>query len=354
MNDNAVWLRRAGLCVAAFFAVAAAAATPDSAPLVIAAVGDIMLGSAWPDARDLPPRNGAGLLTEVTPVLSRADLAFGNLEGPLVDGGLPTKPGGPHSFAFAVPTRYGARLKEAGFDLLSLANNHASDFGPRGRASTRRVLDALDIGHAGDKGTVAFRTVRGRRVALIAFAHNNVASNVSDVENARRVVAGLASRADIILVSFHGGGEGAGRQHVLRKTEIYLGEARGDLPKFAHAVVDAGADLVLGSGPHVVRGMEVYRGRLIAYSLGNFATYGKFGLSGPTGLSLILEVRLSPETGAFRGGRIHALRQVKPGGPRRDPSEAVIPVVARLSKQDFGAAAVHVAKNGALLAAAPP
>jgi hypothetical protein len=271
-----------------------------------------------------------------------------------VDGGRPTKPGGPHSFAFAVPTRYGARLQEAGFDLLSLANNHASDFGPRGRASTRRVLDALNIGHAGDKGTVAFRTVRGRRVALVAFAHNRVAHNVNDVENARQVVAGLASRADIILVSFHGGGEGAGRQHVVRGTETYLGEARGDLRAFTHAVVDAGADLVLGHGPHVVRGMEVYKGRLIAYSLGNFATYGKFGLSGPTGLSLILEAHLSPTDGAFLGGRIHPAKQTKPGGPKRDPAGAVIPVIARLSKQDFGArTAVRVGKNGALFAPPP-
>ena len=319
-----------------------------SAPIVIAAVGDIMLGSAWPDAGDLPPRDGAALLSDVTPLLARADLAFGNLEGPLVDGGRPTKRGGPHSFAFGVPTRYGVRLKEAGFDLLSLANNHASDFGARGRVSTRRVLDGLGIGHAGDKGSVAFRQVRGRRVALVAFAHNNVASNVNDVENARRVIAGLASRADIVIVSFHGGGEGAGHQHVARGPETYLGEARGDLRRFAHAVVDAGADLVLGHGPHVVRGMEVYRGRLIAYSLGNFATYGKFGLSGPTGLSLILEAEVASQDGAFLGGRIHPLWQVKPGGPRRDPSGAVLPVVERLSRQDFGIRAVRVGKNGVL------
>ncbi len=99
--------------------------------------------------------------------------------------------------------------------------------------------------------------------------------------------------------------------------------------------------------------MEVYKGRLIAYSLGNFATYGKFGLSGPTGLSLILETHLSPESGAFLGGRIHPAKQTKPGGPKRDPSGSVIPVVARLSKQDFGATAVRVGKNGALFAPPP-
>lgn len=324
---------------------------PPPLPIIVAAVGDIMLGSAWPDTRDLPPSDAKNLLAPAASVLQNADLAFGNLEGPLVDGGRPTKRGGPHSFAFAVPTRYGVRLQEAGFDLLSLANNHASDFGARGRASTRRVLDNLGIAHAGDKGTVAFRDVRGRRVALVAFAHNKVAHNVNDVANARRVVAALVGRADIVLVSFHGGGEGSGRQHVPRGPETYLGEARGDLRKFAHAVVDAGADLVLGHGPHVVRGMEVYRGRLIAYSLGNFATYGKFGLSGPTSYAPILEAHLDAQTGAFRGGFVHAFRQTKPGGPRPDPQRAVVPVLRRLGKQDFGAGAVQIADDGALLAA---
>jgi hypothetical protein len=330
--------------------VAATAQGPRPAPpITLAAVGDIMLGSDWPDGRDLPPR-GVDLLRPVTPILARADIAFGNLEGPLVDGGKPFKAAGPRSFAFRVPTRYGAYLKRAGFDVLSLANNHASDFGPRGRASTRRTLDTLGIAHAGDKGTVAIRAVRGRRVAFVAFAHNNVAHSVNDVGAARRVIAALAAsgRADLIVVSFHGGGEGAGFQHVGRGPERYLGEARGDLRRFSHAVVDAGADLVLGHGPHVVRGMEVYRGRLIAYSLGNFATYGKFGLRGPTALSLILEARLEPNTGAFRGGRVHAVVQRKPGGPRPDPGKSVIGVLRSLSRADFGRSAVGITRDGAL------
>lgn len=323
---------------------------PPSDEITIAAVGDIMLGSNWPDGRDLPPNNGADLLRPVTPILARADLAFGNLEGPLVDGGTSAKAGGAHSFAFRVPTKYGVHLQRAGLDVLSLANNHASDFGARGRASTRRVLDKLGIAHAGDKGTVAYRTVRGRRIALVAFAHNNVAHNVNDVANARRVVADLAAsgRADLIVVSFHGGGEGAGFQHVGRGPETFLGESRGDLRRFSHAVVDAGADLVLGHGPHVVRGMEVYRGRLIAYSLGNFATYGKFGLRGPTALSLILEARLAASDGTFRGGRIHAAIQHKPGGPRPDPKRRVVPVLRRLSTADFGKNAARITPEGVI------
>ncbi len=322
---------------------------PEPKPIVIAAVGDIMLGSAWPDARDLPPDDGSRLLRDVTPLLSRADLAFGNLEGPLSDGGRTTKQG-KHSYAFRTPTRYGRHLKAAGFDVLSLANNHANDFGAYGRNSTRATLDKLGIAHAGaDRNDVAIREVNSVRIAVVAFATNAVSLNVNDVAGARAAVARATQNADLVIVSFHGGGEGAGYQHVGRGPETYLGERRGDLRRFAHAVVDAGADLVLGHGPHVVRGMEVYRGRLIAYSLGNFATYGKFGLSGPTGLSLILEAELSPSSGAFLGGRVHPVKQVKPGGPYRDRKGSVLPVIERLSRQDFGADSVRISKQGKLM-----
>jgi hypothetical protein len=150
-----------------------------------------------------------------------------------------------------------------------------------------------------------------------------------------------------VVVSFHGGGEGADRQHVPPGREEFLGEDRGDVRAFARAVVDAGADLVLGHGPHVVRAMEVYRGRLVAYSLGNFATYGAFNLSGPNGLSLVLEARLAQD-GTFLGGRIHPARQERPGGPRLDPAGAVIPVVRRLSEEDCGASAVRVREDGVI------
>jgi poly-gamma-glutamate capsule biosynthesis protein CapA/YwtB (metallophosphatase superfamily) len=321
----------------------------DAPPLVVAAVGDIMLGSTYPDARGLPPRDGADVLRAVTPLLSHADLTFGNLEGPLCDSGT-TKKCGPNSHAFRVPTRFGRHLKAAGFDVLSLANNHAGDFGPAGREETRRTLDFLGITHAGGghQDDVGRLTVNGSRIAVVAFATNPISLNLNDIKAASAAVTAAARTADIVIVSFHGGGEGAARQHVPYGPEMYLGERRGDLRRFAHAVVDAGADLVLGHGPHVVRGMEIYQRRLIAYSLGNFATYGGFSLSGPAGLSLILEARLSPATGEFLGGRVHSLKQPWPGGPIPDPTGSVIPVAARLSREDFGPVAVRFAADGTI------
>ena len=331
-----------------------APAKPEApAPVTFALVGDVMLGSSFPDETGglLPPDDGKTLLAEVTPLLSAADVAFANLEGPLADSGQSekcarSKPG--RCYAFRVPTRYGKLLAAAGIDVVSLANNHVGDFGEAGRASTRATLDALGIRYAGAPGEVARLEVRGRRVALVAFSTSSGTNDLRDLPEAARIVREARQGADLVVVSMHGGAEGADRQHVPPGHESFLGEDRGDLRTFARAVIDAGADLVVGHGPHVVRGMEVVKGRLVVYSLGNFATYGGMNLSGPNGLTLVLEVRLAPD-GAFLDGKIHPARQERPGGPRLDPTGAVIGVVRKLSQEDFGAAAVQVGDDGGLL-----
>ena len=159
-------------------------------PITIAAVGDIMLGSTSINDTFLPPNDGADILKEVTPILSKADITFGNLEGPMLEGGSTAKcaPNSTRCFAFRVPTRYGKYLKDAGFDIMSLANNHAGDFGDYGRTSTRKVLDDLGIKHAGsDKAqfTTAIVESKGKKIAFIGFAHNNLVPNVNDLEFAR-------------------------------------------------------------------------------------------------------------------------------------------------------------------------
>jgi hypothetical protein len=325
--------------------------TPTQADSIsIAAVGDTMLGSTS-QGRGLPVNDGAQMISGLTPIISKADIAFSNLEGVLIDGGTQTKCGPKSKFCytFGMPTRYGKYLKDAGFDVISLANNHSSDYGAEGRASTRRALDNLGLIHAGaDPNDTAYLNVKGKRIAFVAFATNPISLNLIDVENSRRVVADVARKADIVVVSFHGGAEGSAAQHVPYGSETYLGGARGDLRKFTHAVVDAGADLVLGHGPHVVRGMEVYKKRLIVYSLGNFAFY-RFPFTGPTALSLILETNIGP-TGEFLSGEIHPLIQEGQNGPRPDPKGTVINVVRQLSKEDFGATAVNVAQDGTISA----
>jgi poly-gamma-glutamate capsule biosynthesis protein CapA/YwtB (metallophosphatase superfamily) len=309
-----------------------------------------MLGTTFPDESTLPPNDGAGLLAEVTPFLKRGDVVYGNLEGPIIDGGTSLKCHGKavgRCFAFRVPTRYGKYLKDAGFTAMGLANNHAMDFGLEGRASSRRVLDAMQIAHTGEIGDVARLTVKGRRVAIIALATYPGAYNLLDLEESLQTIRALKAEADLVIVGFHGGAEGATHQHVLEGDETFLGEDRGDLRRFAHAAIDAGAGLVLGSGPHVVRAMEIYKGKLIAYSLGNFATYGPFNLNAENGLSMVLEAHLAAD-GTFLRGKVYPVKQEKPGGPKMDPEMKILPVLRGLSNADFRQTAIVVGPQGEL------
>ena len=321
--------------------------------ITIAAVGDIMLGSTSIDDTFLPPNDGRDILKEVTPILAAADIAFGNLEGPLLEGGKNEKcpPTATRCFSFRVPTRYGKYLKEAGFDVLSLANNHAFDFGDYGRQSTRKVLDELGIKHAGsDKApqyAIAVTEAKGKKIAFIGFAHNAIVPNVNDLATARALVEQAKKRADLVVVSFHGGAEGATAERVPNETEIFFKEKRGHLRLFARTVIDAGADLVLGHGPHVLRGMEIYKDRLVVYSMGNFATYGMFNLKGPQGLTAVFEIELDAE-GKFTGGKIHAGKQLGRGGPVLDPTGEAIKKLQALSAADFAPNAPKIAADGTL------
>ncbi|MBX7054701.1 MAG: CapA family protein [Pyrinomonadaceae bacterium] len=321
-------------------------------PITIAAVGDIMMASPFPNESRMPPNDGADLLKDVTPILSAADIAFGNLEGPIVDGGTSAKcrPGSTQCFAFRTPTRYGKYLKQAGFDVMSVANNHAGDFGLAGRVSTQKVLDEQGIKYAGSlepPATIAYLDVKGKKIGFIAFGHNNGMPNVNDLAGARQLVLEAKKKANLVIVSFHGGAEGTDRQHVPNSSEIFLGENRGNLPAFSHAVIDAGADLVLGHGPHVMRGMEIYKDRLIAYSLGNFATYGWFRLAGETALTMVLEIKIDSD-GKFMGGKINAATLEGKGIPTLDKNGTSIRTVRNLSIADFGPNAPKIADDGTI------
>ena len=185
------------------------------------------------------------------------------------------------------------------------------------------------------------------RVALVGFAPYPWAQDLNDHAAARRLVREADAHADVVVVTMHAGAEGSDRGTTPRATEHYLGENRGNVRAFAHAVVDAGADLVAGHGPHVLRGMEWYRGRLIAYSLGNFAGYKVFALSGPLSVSGVLRVTLRGD-GRFDGGVLVATRLTDNGMPALDPSGRAHALVRSLSRADFGKHAVAVSPTGAL------
>ncbi|RKX71827.1 CapA family protein [candidate division WOR-3 bacterium] len=310
--------------------------------LSIAAVGDIMMGSDYPTPR-LPPEDGRLLFSDAKDILVRADIAFGNLEGVICKGGECAKDlNSGYYFAFRIPPRMAGNLKEAGFDLLNLANNHSHDFGEEGLRQTKRILDSLGIDYIDDG--VAVLTVDSIEVAFIGFYYGRCKNSLLEIEPAVAKVESLDRLYDLVVVSFHGGKEGNKAIHLPRGVEYYYGENRGDLRRFAHAVIDGGADLVIGHGPHVPRGMELYKGRLIAYSLGNFCTYRGINIKGYCGYAPLLWVELDEE-GRFLMGRIYSFRQYG-GGPKWDGTGEVFSLIRNLSATDFSIPTLEFGSDG--------
>jgi hypothetical protein len=299
--------------------------------LTLSWVGDM----AFSSEHGLPAGGVEGAIGPLRRAL-RADVVTGNLEGTLATGGS-SKCGGSSGgdcFAFRAPPSYAAGLARVGFDVLNMANNHANDFGPTGLRQTVAAVRGAGMRHAGLAGQITRTRVNGATVAFVGFASYPWAGPLLDLPAAQRLVRAAAAEADLVVAFFHGGAEGADRTHVPFGTETAFGENRGNLRAFSHAVIDAGAGLVLGSGPHVIRGIERYRGRMVAYSLGNFSGPNTFGRGGNSSLSAILRVRLTDD-GQVLGGRWIPLRLVSPGVPRRDPSGAATRLVRSLSFSDF-------------------
>ena len=317
---------------------------PDRAGSVsFAAVGDTAMGTT----PELPP-SPQTYFEPIEGELS-GDVVFGNLEGTLTDVSEDVKCGDSEPgtcYAFRAPPEYAGYLREAGFNVMSLANNHSYDFGEAGQEETVGALHRAGIEPVGIPGRTAFVKVGATKIAFLGFASYDYTNSLTDLEGARALIRKARKRADIVVVANHAGAEGSDAVHVTGETEIYLGEDRGNPEEFAHMAVEAGADLVLGSGPHVLRGMEIYRGRLIAYSLGNFSGFHNFGLDGLLSATVVLHATLGPD-GAFRSGRLASVRMIEAGQPVPDPDGAGAALVEELSQDDFAPSkAIRVGEDG--------
>ncbi|MCH5223804.1 MAG: CapA family protein [Muribaculaceae bacterium] len=321
-------------------------------PLSLAFTGDIMMGTTYPSGGNyIPANDGADLFSDVTEILSAVDIAAGNLEGTLLDvGGQAKKCSDPSiCYAFKMPTKYVKNLVNAGYDFVGIANNHINDFGPEGLASTQKTLKENGILFAGLRAScpTAVTEIDGRKIGFAAFGHNRGTLSILDMNEVANTVKGLADECDFVVVSFHGGGEGPKFQHVPHKTETCFGENRGNVEAFAHAAIDAGADVVYGHGPHVNRAVELYKDHLIMYSLGNFCTPYRMGLGGVSGYAPVVTVNLNPD-GTFESGKIHSFIQQKGKGPRKDATNSVAKNMRSLTKADFPNTRIEIADDGTI------
>ena len=316
--------------------------------ITVIGVGDIMMGSNYPTAERLPPNHGLDLMKDVESILSSADITMGNLEGVLLnEGGTAKTCRDPKvCYVFRSPQQYVQNLVNAGFDLISLANNHAGDFGEMGRKSSIKALEEAGLAHAGQT-TKPYTIVEkeGVRYGFTAFAPNSGCMNLNDIEGARKIIALLDSLSDIVIVSFHGGAEGPEHQHVPRKNEIFHGENRGNVYAFAHTLIDEGADIIFGHGPHVTRAIEVYKDRFIAYSLGNFCTYGGINVSGINGWAPIVKVYTNAK-GDFLKAHITSTIQSYRSPVKIDSQKQVLKRIQELTRKDFPGSTIQISENG--------
>jgi poly-gamma-glutamate synthesis protein (capsule biosynthesis protein) len=273
----------------------------------IKAVGDMVLGTTWPEDR-IPPDVEHRFFDGVAQTLSGSDIVFGNLEGTLTDSEETTKdPSRGTQYAFRMPPRFAGVLRDAGFNVLSLANNHSSDFGPSGLEDTVSALSNHGILAVGLQNEIVYQEIRGSRIAWIGFSYLGLHNNIHDMDEVARLVSEADRKATLVIVTFHGGAEGSDALRVIDGKEEYLGENRGNLVRFARTAVESGADLVLGHGPHVLRGVECYWQKLIVYSLGNFVGYQAFSTKRAAAISVILDVTLD-EDGWLRRVEFHPVR----------------------------------------------
>jgi poly-gamma-glutamate capsule biosynthesis protein CapA/YwtB (metallophosphatase superfamily) len=313
----------------------------------LSAVGDVIMGAA---PTGLPPNNGHGFFDDVAAGL-HSDLQMANLEQPLTDdtgvGKCPASTAGRTCFQFRSPPSYAGVLKEAGFALVNLANNHAYDFGPAGHTNTRKALDAAGVKYTGPPGMITVVDVKGIKVAVLGFAPYPWANDLINISKGQDLVRQAKSQADIVVIQVHMGGEGADHTHVKPGTDMFLGENRGDPIAFSHAMIDAGADLVIGHSPHVIRAMEFYKGHLVAYSIGNFAGYHALGYTGVVGITEILRVTLRRD-GSYVGGTIVPTHMVAPGAPRLDPQRQAVSLTSSLCKSDFPTTGARIGTDGSV------
>jgi hypothetical protein len=318
-----------------------------------------MLGST----PNLPP-DPAGYLDAVKPALEQGQIVFANLEGTLTTStaskcpapqaapskgagkkGATASPAPSTCFAFRDPPQYAGYLKQAGFTILNDANNHVFDFGAAGQSQTVASIHAAGLAQTGLPGEITTVTANGVKVAFLGFAPYGYDASLLDLPAARALIKQASGRAQLVVVYMHAGAEGSAATHVTGQEETYLGEDRGNAEAFAHMAVDAGASLVIASGPHVLRGMQFYKGHLICYSLGNFAGYSNFSTGGDRAMSAILRVTLSSD-GKLKSARAYPVQLSSEGRPSLGGGGAAF--LESLSAADFGPTAARVQPSGVI------
>ena len=305
-------------------------------------------------------RSPDALIAPLKPLMANASIILLNVEGAIGDGPAPdAKCVPPHQYCFSLrsPSTAARAIRSVGDStqviVASLANNHAYDAGDDGFRITAALLDSAGVLVTGadTEPTVAV-TSRGDTVAFLGFSAWTE-PGVIDLDEVRRITARAAARYRRLIVTAHLGAEGRGAQRTGDSLEHYAGEVRGNSIAFAHTAAEAGAGLVIGSGPHVMRAAEWWHGTLIFYSLGNLLNYGPFRLSAPLDRGAILCATLD-SIGVPSHIVLRPTRQPEPGTVRPDGSRRALALVDSLSRLDFPTTGASVNRVSGAVGRRPP
>lgn len=318
---------------------------PAARDVIVCAGGDVMLGSdldtLWATRRGVVPLpDPDDLLAPLRALVSDADIVLLNIEGAIGEGPTPSKcrPGSRTCYAFRQPVGVAAslrRLAPTGAVVGNVANNHAMDAGGAGFEATQHHLAEAGV-HVtgGDTLATTIATASGDTVAFLGFSTAQAGPDPRDLAAVRRHVGRAAATSKRLVVSTHMGAEGRDAQRTRDSVETYLGEDRGNPVAFARAAVEAGASVVIGHGPHVMRAAEWYRGAPILYSLGNLLTYGPFNLTEPMNRGAVACLALDRE-GRAKEVVLRSTWQAPPGILAVDPTGRAATLVDSLTALDF-------------------
>lgn len=307
-----------------------------NAEIILSFVGDVMTGSDYPDKSYLPSNEGKDIFKSVENYFKNSDINFANLEGAIANTNTQSSKRSKNSYSFRMPPYMANRIAEAGFNIVAVANNHSRDFGDKGYKQTQEYLKNAEIKIVGNiLNTATIIEIKNKKIGFLAFYYFSYANNsIQDITSAKALVEKTKKECDFLIVSFHGGAEGRNMFRVPKETEIFYGENRGDVYKFARAVSDAGADLIIGHGPHVLRAMEIYNNSFIAYSLGNFVGYKQFSLAGNNGISAILQITLNDNL-KINSAKVIPIKLINGGIPSVDSSNEAIKKLNNYADLDF-------------------
>lgn len=300
--------------------------TPPTSAFRIAAVGDLTFSGE--------EAGNVGAMQPFTPVFRNAHFVFANLEGAITERQRARKPYIPgKSYPFRFPAQTANLLARLPVHAVGIANNHSYDYDTEGLQDTLRYLSRAGVAATGMAGKYIVERRGGKRVALLAFSPYARHNHIRRLPEAKRLVRRARAEADLVVVSFHGGAEGDAGAILRGRDETYAGEARGNPRTFARAVVEAGADLVVGHGPHVLRPLECHQGKLAAYSLGNFVAAGGLSTRNLANVTAVLEAALDPDTGRLVAVRLWPATFNARRLPVPDPSGRAVWLVNWLGRQ---------------------